>query len=102
LVVFGSGEEVQLEFNPAKLPPLPKGWTRDYFFQANGYEKDMDFYAAEGSTVAPLPFRRMGTYPYSGKSFPSDDEHLKYMLEFNTRFISGNEPRGYSYQYPQK
>jgi tetratricopeptide (TPR) repeat protein len=99
LVVFGSGEEVQLEFDPAKLPPLPKGWTRDYFFQANGYEKDMDFYAADGSTVAPLPFRRMGTYPYSGKSFPSDDEHLKYMLEFNTRFISGNEPRGYSYHY---
>jgi tetratricopeptide (TPR) repeat protein len=102
LVVFGSGEEVQLEFDPAKLPPLPKGWTRDYFFNANGYEKDMDFYAANGSTVAPLPFRRMGTYPYSGKSFPSDDEHLKYMLEFNTRFISGNEPRGYSYQYPRK
>jgi hypothetical protein len=99
LVVFGSGEEVQLEFNPVKLPPLPKGWTRDYFFNANGYEKDMDFYAADGSTVAPLPFRRMGTYPYSGKSFPSDDEHLKYMLEFNTRFISGNEPRGYSYHY---
>src|SRR5579872_2031094 len=99
LVVFGSGEEVQLEFDPAKLPPLPKGWTRDYFFQANGYEKDMDFYAADGSTVAPLPFRRMGTYPYSGKSFPSDDEHLEYMLEFNTRFISGNEPRGYSYHY---
>jgi len=102
LVVFGSGEEVQLEFDPAKLPPLPKGWTRDYFFMANGYEKDMDFYAADGSTVAPLPFRRMGTYPYSGKSFPSDDEHLKYMLEFNTRFVSGNEPRGYSYEYPKK
>jgi tetratricopeptide (TPR) repeat protein len=99
LVVFGSGEEVQLEFDPAKLTPLPNGWTRDYFFQANGYEKDMDFYAADGSTVAPLPFRRMGTYPYADKSFPSDDEHLKYMLEFNTRFISGNEPRGYSYHY---
>jgi tetratricopeptide (TPR) repeat protein len=99
LVVFGSGEEVQLEFDPARLPPLPKGWTRDYFFSANGYEKDMDFYAADGSTVAPLPFRRMGTYPYSGKSFPSDDEHLKYMLEFNARFVSGNEPQGYSYKY---
>ena len=99
LVVFGSGEEVALEFDPAKLPPLPKDWTRDYFFMANGYEKDMDFYAAEGSTVAPLPFRRMGTYPYSGKSFPSDDEHLKYMLEFNTRFVSGNEPQGYSYNF---
>ncbi|MCU1270199.1 MAG: repeat protein [Acidobacteriaceae bacterium] len=99
LVVFGSGEEVALEFNPAKLPPLPKGWTRDYFFMANGYEKDMDFYAAEGSTVDPLPFRRMGKYPYAGKAFPADDEHLKYMLEFNTRFVSGNEPGGYSYRF---
>jgi hypothetical protein len=98
-VVFGSGEEVALEFDPAKLPPLPKGWTRDYFFEANGYEKDMDFYAADGSTVAPLPFRRMGTYPYPGKSFPSDDDHLKYLLEFNTRFVSGNEPRGYTYDF---
>ncbi len=99
LAVFGSGEEVALEFDPAKLPELPKGWTRDYFFSANGYEKDMDFYAADGNTVEPLPFRRMGTYPYSGKSFPGDDDHLKYMLEFNTRFVSGNEPQGYSYEF---
>jgi hypothetical protein len=99
LVVFGSGEEVQLDFDPSKLPPLSKGWTRDYFFQANGYEKDMDFYAADGSTVEPLPFRHMGTYPYHGKSFPSDPEHLDYMLRYNTRFMSGNEPRGYSYNY---
>jgi hypothetical protein len=99
LVVFGSGEEVQLEFDPAKLPPLPKGWTRDYFFMANGYEKDMDFYAADGSTVEPLPFRRMGTYPYPGKAFPSDQEHLDYILKYNTRFVSGNEPQGYAYRY---
>ena len=97
--VFGSGEEVALEFDPAKLPPLPKGWTRDYFFMANGYEKDMDFYAADGSTVEPLPFRRMGTYPYPGKAFPSDQEHLEYMLKYNTRFVSGNEPQGYAYEY---
>jgi tetratricopeptide (TPR) repeat protein len=101
LVVFGSGEEVALEFDPAKLPALPKGWTRDYFFMANGYEKDMDFYAADGSTVEPLPFRRMGTYPHPGKSFPSDEDHLNYLLQYNTRFVSGNEPRGYSYQYPK-
>jgi tetratricopeptide (TPR) repeat protein len=99
LVVFGSGEEVQLQFDPSKLPALPKGWTRDYFFMANGYEKDMDFYAADGSTVEPLPFRRMGTYPYAGKSFPSDPQHIDYMLKYNTRFISGNEPRGYAYEY---
>jgi tetratricopeptide (TPR) repeat protein len=99
LVVFGSGEEVQLEFDPASLPALPKGWTRDYFFMANGYEKDMDFYAAHGSTVEPLPFKEMGTYPYRGKAFPNDQSHVDYMLKYNTRFVSGNEPTGYSYEY---
>jgi len=99
LVVFGSGEGVALEFDPAKLPPIQKGWTRDYFFMANGYEKDMDFYAYDGNTVGPLPFKRMGTYPYPGKSFPNDDDHMKYMLEYNTRFVSGHEPQGYSYDF---
>ena len=99
LAVFGSGEEVALEFDPAKLPPLPAGWTRDYFFLANGYEKDMDFYAADGSTVAPLPFRAMGTYPYDGKSFPLDQTHMNDLLNYNTRDLSGNEPRGYAFEY---
>jgi hypothetical protein len=35
LAVFGSGDEVALDFDPAKLPALPKGWARDYFFVAN-------------------------------------------------------------------
>jgi tetratricopeptide (TPR) repeat protein len=99
-VVFGSGDEVALDFDPAKLPALPRGWVRDYFFIANGYEKDMDFYAYRGDTVDPLPFRDMRTYPYPGQSFPSDTEHLNYLLEYNTRFMSGNEASGYSFQYP--
>ena len=98
-VVFGSGDEVALDFDQAKLPALPRGWVRDYFFIANGYEKDMDFYAYRGDTVDPLPFRDMETYPYPGKSFPSDAEHLNYVLEYNTRFMSGNESAGYSFQY---
>jgi tetratricopeptide (TPR) repeat protein len=100
-VVFGSGDEVALDFDPAKLPALPRGWVRDYFFIANGYEKDMDFYAYRGDTVDPLPFRDMRTYPYPGQSFPSDAEHLNYLLEYNTRFVSGNEASGYSFQYPK-
>ena len=100
LVVFGSGDEVRLDFDPSKLPTLTKGWVRDYFFAANGYEKDMDFYAAEGNFVAPLPFLTMGDYPYPpGKSFPLDDEHLNYLLEYNTRHVSGNEQRGYWFDY---
>ncbi len=100
LAVFGSGDEVRLDFDPSRLPALPRGWVRDYFFAANGYEKDMDFYAAEGNYVAPLPFLSMGEYPYAPKkSFPLDDAHLKYLLEYNTRSMSGNEQRGYWFDY---
>jgi tetratricopeptide (TPR) repeat protein len=100
-VVFGSGDEVALDFDPANLPALPRGWVRDYFFVANGYEKDMDFYAYRGDTVDPLPFREMRSYPYPAQSFPSDADHMNYLLEYNTRFMSGNEASGYSFQYPK-
>jgi len=99
LVVFGSGDEVALDFDPSKLPPLPTGWVRDYFYAARGYEKDMDFYAYDFDSVTPLPFRDMGGYPYPKKSFPLDDLHLNYLLEYNTRYMSGHEARGYSFDY---
>jgi hypothetical protein len=99
LAVFASGDEVALDFDPAKLPALPQGWVRDYFFEVNGYEKDMDFYAYNSTNVDPLPFRNMGTYPYPGKSFPADEKHIDYLLKYNTRHLSGNEPRGYSFDY---
>jgi hypothetical protein len=100
LVVFGSGDEVRLDFDPASLPSLPEGWVRDYFFAANGYEKDMDFYAAEGNFVAPMPFLKMGDYPYPvGTSFPLDDSHVNYLLEYNTRHMSGSEQRWYWFEY---
>jgi tetratricopeptide (TPR) repeat protein len=100
LVVFGSGDEVALDFDPSSLPNLPEGWVRDYFFVAKGYEKDMDFYAYDFTSVDPLPFGDMGEYPYpSDKSFPLDDTHLNYILEYNTRHMSGNEARGYRFDY---
>jgi tetratricopeptide (TPR) repeat protein len=103
LAVFGSGDEVRLDFDPSNLPALPNGWVRDYFFAANGYEKDMDFYAAEGDFVAPLPFLSMGEYPYAPKkSFPLDDAHVNYLLDYSTRHLSGNEQRGYWFDYRDK
>lgn len=103
LAVFGSGDEVRIDFDPSHLPAIPPGWVRDYFFAANGYEKDMDFYAAEGSYVAPLPFLSMGGYPYTRpQAFPMDDAHVKYLLKYNTRSMSGDEQRGYAFDYPKK
>src|SRR5207245_711165 len=84
-VVFGSGEGVKLDFDPRMLPGLPAGWVRDYFFYADGFEKDLDFYAADAFTVEPLPHHSLLPYPYpAGKDYPNDGEHLNYQLGYNT------------------
>jgi tetratricopeptide (TPR) repeat protein len=99
-VIFGSGEEIAAEFDAAKLPTLPKGWKRDYFFYANGYVKDMDWWDASPFTVAQLPFHGMSKYPYAKtESFPDDNGALSYQLEWNDRFDSGEPVRSYRFDY---
>jgi Tfp pilus assembly protein PilF len=98
--IFSSGEGVELEFNPGALVKLPAGWVRDYFFYANGFEKDLDFYAAYGFTVEPLPKHGLVSYPYeAGEGYPLDDEYLKYELEYNTRSRSDRLPGNLRYSY---
>ncbi|MGA2846152.1 MAG: FG-GAP-like repeat-containing protein [Candidatus Acidiferrales bacterium] len=102
-VIFGSGDEVVVDFDPTHLPDLPDGWTRDYFFYANGFAKDMDFYAAHGDTVSPLPFHTLVPYPYpQGVGYPEDERHLKYMLEYNTRGVAGPAGDAFRFDYPEK
>ncbi len=99
-VVFGSGEGLKLDFDPRELPALPAGWIRDYFFYADGFEKDLDFYAAHAFTVEPLPRHSLLPYPYpKGSGYPSDAEHLGYQLEYNTRARSERMPPSLRYQY---
>ena len=99
-VVFSSGEGVKLDFDPRALPALQADWVRDYFFYANGFEKDLDFYAAHAFTVEPLPRHALISYPYpEGQEYPSDAEHLRYQLEYNTRERSDRLPRTLRYQY---
>ncbi len=101
--IFGSGDEVAVEFDATRLPSLPAGWTRDYFFYADGFAKDMDFYAKYGDTVAPLPFHTLVPYPYpAGIAYPQDDEHLKYQLEYNTRGIAGPASQSFRFNFPVK
>jgi Flp pilus assembly protein TadD len=101
-VIFGSGEEIAAEFDAANLPALPQGWKRDYFFYANGYVKDMDWWDASPYTVAQLPFHKMSTYPYpDSEEFPLDAPSLDYQLNWNTRFDSGEPLRSYHFNYQQ-
>ena len=98
--IFGSGEEIAAEFDSSKLPALPEHWKRDYFFYANGYVKDMDWWDASPFTVAQLPFHKMSTYPYpASEKFPDDDGALEYQLNWNDRWDSGEPVRSYRFDY---
>jgi Flp pilus assembly protein TadD len=102
-VVFSSGEGVKLDFDPRKLPALPAGWVRDYFFYADGFEKDLDFYAAHAFTVEPLPRHSPLSYPYpDGKEYPADADHQQYQLDYNTRQRSDRLPLDLRYHYSPK
>jgi len=99
-VIFGTGEDMDLEFDAAAQPVLPRGWVRDYFFYANGFVKDMDFYEASPFTVNAMPFHGMSGYPYQTQEhYPDDAEHLAYQLEWNDRFQSGAVPHRYDFRY---
>jgi Tfp pilus assembly protein PilF len=102
-VVFGSGEGVKLDFDPRQLPAPPPGWIRDYFFYADGFEKDLDFYAAHAFTVEPLPRHSSVSYPYpAGKEYPADADHRQYQLDYNTRQRSDRLPLDLRYHYSPK
>jgi hypothetical protein len=99
-VVFGSGEEIAAEFNAEKLPALPTHWKRDYFFYANGFVKDMDWWDASPFTVSQMPFHGMSAYPYSAsEKYPDDAASLDYRLNWNDRFEAGAPVRSYRFSY---
>ncbi len=98
--IFGSGEEIAAEFDATKLPVLPMGWKRDYFFYANGYVKDMDWWDASPFTVAQMPFHGMSKYPYPGtEHYPDDTRSIEYQLNWNDRFESGEQVHSYRFDY---
>ncbi len=99
-VIFGSGEDIDIEFDARSLPPLPAGWKRDYFFYANGFVKDMDYYEAMPFTVAAMPFHAMSGYPYKAtEHFPDTDAALDYRLSWNDRFETGKPSQSYRFDY---
>ena len=100
-VIFGTGEDIDAEFSAAVLPPLADGWIRDYFFYANGFVKDMDFYEATPFTVADMPFHAMTGYPYPvGQHYPDDVEATAYRLDWNDRYQTGaSNATGYRFLY---
>jgi tetratricopeptide (TPR) repeat protein len=100
--IFGTGEEIAAEFDVTHLPRLQEHWKRDYFFYANGFVKDMDWWDASPFTVSQLPFHAMSKYPYpANEKFPDDSGALDYQMNWNTRFDSGEQVHSYRFEYRQ-
>jgi len=62
LVVMAGGDELKLRFGVLAKSP-PPGWKRDFVLYNVGWDKDADLNTVAGSSVEPLPYRKMDTYP---------------------------------------
>jgi hypothetical protein len=90
-VIARQGDEVSLNFSTASLPALGEGMQRDYFFFVSCWFKDEsgNWGFGFGFTVDPLPFRNMTSFPYplTTEGYPTDEAHLAYLRDYNTRVI---------------
>jgi Flp pilus assembly protein TadD len=87
-VIADGGDELSIDFDAQRLPALPKGWKRDFLIYSEGWVKDGDLNTANGQTVAPLPFHKMPSYPYSNVTYPDDKAHREYRQKYNTRKVN--------------
>jgi hypothetical protein len=90
-VIGMQGDRVSLKFSTADLPPLEDGMERDVFLFVACWFKDPSGNWGYGFefTVNPLPFRSMSGFPYPPtESYPSTDEYVRYLQEWNTRVIN--------------
>ena len=95
-VITRNGDELQVDFDAKRLPPLPKGWKRDFLVYADGFGKDMDLNSARPETVGDLPFHKMKSYPPApGDSYPNDARHQEYLRKYNTRTVSRQMEAGW-------
>jgi hypothetical protein len=91
-MIMGPGDEATIEFDASSAKSLPPGWKRDFLLYTDGWIKDSDLNTAFGTTVGPLPFHGVQSYPYGPiDAYPSDSQHQQYVRDFNTRVVKGRE-----------
>ena len=87
-VIMVPGDETTVQFDAVAAPVLPAGWTRTFLLYSDGWIKDSDLNTAHGTTVGPLPYHALSSYPYApGDAYPSDSARQRYLREYNTRII---------------
>jgi hypothetical protein len=90
-VIGMQGDNVTLKFPTTNLPPLEDGQERSVFLYVASWFKDPPGNWGYGFefTVDPLPFRNMSGFPYPDtESYPTTEEYVNYLKEWNTRAIN--------------
>ena len=91
VVIMNAGDEMTVKFSNSDVPPLQKGWVRDYILYSDGWLKDGDMNTARGQTVAPLPFHALKAYPYGPEQkTPDEGTYREYLMKYNTRRVTGD------------
>lgn len=88
MTVFGSGDELLLEFDAAGLPEPAPGWQRSYLLYLDGFVKDGDKYTAHAGTLEPIPYAGMQAYPYEPGQTPEifgSRRYQEYFRDYQTR-----------------
>jgi hypothetical protein len=90
-VIGIQGDKISLKFPTSDIPDLQNGMKRSTFLFVACWFKDTPDNWGYGFefTVDPLPFRGMSGFPYpSTESYPSTEEYIQYLSEWNTRTIN--------------
>jgi hypothetical protein len=91
-VIMGPGDEATIQFDASSAKSLPPGWKRDFLLYTDGWIKDSDLNTAYGTTVGPLPFHGVKSYPFGlGEAYPTDAQHQRYLREYDTRVVKGGK-----------
>jgi hypothetical protein len=86
-VIMSQGDELALEFDE---PARRDGMDRWVFLQADVfYTLKYHPFGILTTTIEPLPFHGMTTYPYPPEEWPyrDDADYARYLAEWNTRRI---------------
>ncbi len=87
-IVMVPGDEATVAFDAAGLKEPAPGWKRTFFLYSDGWIKDSDLNTAYGTTVEPLPYHAITSYPYGpSDGYPADSARQRYLREYNTRII---------------
>ena len=89
-VIMAPGDEATIQFDASSANALPPGWKRDFLLYTDGWIKDSDLNTAFGTTVGPLPYHGVRSYPYGpADAYPTDAPHQRYLRAYDTRVVKG-------------